>query len=93
MTISIIRSQIIRELDELEVPDCDVRRIALALLDAMETPDRDGHTPMAHDALAVLMRGIRDLYEPRSPLQVQLDAERAAKQLRRLGFDAPLTRS
>ncbi|MEV7768321.1 hypothetical protein [Microbacterium sp. NPDC086615] len=70
MTDHTIRNIIVAELDELEVPDCDVRRVALALLDVMESPDRPGHMPMAHDALAALMRGIRDLYEPRSPLQV-----------------------
>lgn len=90
MTTPIIRSMIVAELDELEVPDCDVRRIALALLDTMETPDRDGHTPMAHDALAVLMRGIRDLYEPRSPLRVQLDAERTQRSASERGFSATI---
>lgn len=89
MTAPTMRSIILAELDALEVPDCDVRRAAMALLAIVESPDRPGHMPMAHDALAALMYGIRDLYVPRAPLQVQLDAERAANQLRRLGFDVP----
>lgn len=92
MTAPTMRSIIVTELDDLAVPDCDVRRIAMALLTVMEAPDRPGHMPMAHHALAALMAGLRDLYEPRSPLQVQLDAERAANQLREMGFEVPPVR-
>lgn len=92
MTTPTMRSIIVAELDKLEVPDCDVRRIVMTLLDVMETPDRPGHMPMAHHALEALMIGIRDLYEPRSPLQVQLDAERATNQLREMGFEVPPVR-
>jgi len=55
-------------------------------------PDRGGHLAAATAAAAALeaIRPItRELYEPKSPLQVQLDYTRARRDLNEIGIIVP----
>lgn len=77
------------ELDHLDVPDCGLRRVTLALAEMFDHPDRDGHLAAASAALDVIRPLTRELYEPKPPLQVQLEYIRAQKIAEEYGIIVP----
>lgn len=83
------RETVIAELDQLEVPECDLRRITLALVDMLEQPDRPGHVIAANRAIEAILPVVRDLYEPRPPLRQQVDYMRARRLAAVDGIELP----
>lgn len=77
------------ELDHLDVPDCDLRTVTLTLAAIFDHPDRGGHLAAAAAALDAIRPITRELYEPKSPLLVQLEYIRAQKIAEECGIIVP----
>lgn len=75
-------------LDELSVPDGALRDALLRLAAVGDSTEEPGHSTVATVATAKALEYLRSLYEPRSPLQAQVDVlrgERVLRELRRNG--------
>ena len=80
---------LLARLDSLSVPDGDLRRVVAALGEMIDRPDSPGHIAVALDAWKAMWPAICELYEPKSPLQVQRDYERARREATAAGLDVP----